>query len=183
MSSTDPLHLRLWASLRSQWLAGTLIIPLILLGLNVHTANEAAKEARIQSARIERINRFQDSGKTLDLALAAYFQSLAEAGLAEHKVKMPGAYELTPVRTAEKEVIETRESARQALVKHAGDVKALRGTIDEVEARHYMAALSEMTTTVDRTPDIKSTGANITVLSKLVVARDRLVDAAMKRVG
>jgi len=183
MSSTDRLWKRLWNSLRSQWLAGTLIVPLVLLGLNAYHANQAAKEARIQSARIERITHLQESGKTLDLAIAAYFQTLAVAGVAERGMKMPGDYDIVPVKVAEKAVIETRESARQALVSHAGDVQALRGTIDQSESSEYMAALSQMSMTIDQPPDSKATGVNITVLGKLVVARNKLVDAAMSKVS
>lgn len=169
--------------LKSQWLATALIFPMAILGVNAYVANEAAKDARVQSARIERIVRIQESGKTLDLALASYFQSVSEVGLAERNLRMPGTYENTPVATARATVVEAREEAREALVKHASDVQALRGTLDQAEAENYMAALAEMGTTVERDADIDRTGESITVLGKLVVARNDLVDDAMGHVG
>lgn len=183
MTTAQPGWKRLLKGLRSQWLATMLIFPMLGLGVNAYFANEAAKDARMQTARIDRIGRIQESGKALDLALAGYFQAVSEVGLAERGLRMPGTYEDIPIPTAQTSVVKARLAARDALVKHASDVQALRGTLDPAEAEIYMAALADMSGTVEREADIGRTGDNITVLGKLVMARNSLVDDAMSHVG
>lgn len=179
MSTTDPFWKRALRALKSQWLATALIIPMILLGINAHLTNEAAKEARLQSARVERVVRLQDSGKALDVALAGYFTSVSEAGLAERGIRVPGTYRTLPLEQAQTALVQSRITAREALVRHASDVQALRGTIDQAEAEKYMVALANMSAAVERDGDVLAAGQNITVLSNLVVARNSLVDEAM----
>lgn len=183
MSSPDPFWRRVLRGLRSQWLATTLLIPMGFLLVNNHLANEAAREARAHTAQVERVAKLQESGKALDLALAGYFESIAQVGLAERHMKMPGAYAQAEVPAAQKAVVEARVGAREALVRHAGDVQALRGALEPADAANYMRALANMRQTIDRDADITSTGQNITTLSRLVVARNELVDKAMAKAG
>lgn len=183
MSSNDPWWKRTLASLRSQWLASTLIIPLALLGVNAWTANQAAKEARIQAAQVERVAKLQESGKALDLALAGYFQSVADLSLSERGITAQGAYENMPIKTAQTNLVQARASVHAALVNHASDVQALRGAVKPDDAKLYMAALADMTRVVDASPSIHSTGSDITVLGKLVQTRNRLVDDATTNIG
>jgi len=187
MAAANPLWKRalagLWASLKSQWLAGALLIPIGFLIINAVIANQQAREARVQAVNVDRISKVQDSGKQLDIALAAYFQSIAELGLAERRLRMPGTYADTPVPQAQAAVIESRKDARKALADHASDVQRLRGSLDPTASERYMAALADINTAVEGDADIDRTGANITALSKLVVARNALVDQAMKKVG
>lgn len=173
----------LFASLKSQWLATVLVVPLAFFGLQTYVARQDAREARIQSINVDRISKIQDSGKALDLALAAYFQSISELGLAERHLRMPGTYADTPVPQAQAAVVEARNGARKALADHASDVQRLRGSLDPAASQRYMAALADINATVEGDADIDRTGANITALSKLVVARNALVDQAMKKVG
>lgn len=174
---------KLLAALRSQWLASTLFIPLAFLLYQNHVQRQATREDRIQSVNVDRIGKIQDSGKALDLALAAYFQSIADLGLAEHNLTMPGEFANRPVRQAQATVIERRDEARRALADHASDVQRLRGMLDAGATTRYMAALAAIEMTFEQPADINRTGVNITALSKLVVARNALVDGAMKRVG
>lgn len=177
----------LWASVKAQPLATGLFLPLlvavIVLGVQVKIARDDAREARIQSINVDRMSKIQDSGKALDLALAAYFQSISELGLAERHLRMPGAYGDTPVPQAQAAVVEARKEARKALADHASDVQRLRGSLDPTASQRYMAALADINSTVEGDANIDRTGANITALSKLVVARNALVDQAMKKVG
>jgi hypothetical protein len=173
---------RLWAALKSQWLATVLILPLGFLGLQTYIARQDAREARAQSVNVDRISHVQESGKALDLALAAYFQSVSELGLAERHLQMPGTYSAKPVPQAQADVLTARTEARRALAEHGADVQALRGTFDEVASTRYMAELANISATVERDADIAHTGSNITSLSKLVVARNALVDQAMQKV-
>lgn len=174
---------RLFASLRTQWLATGLIVPLAFFGLQTHVARQDAREARVQAINVDRIAKIQDSGKALDLALAAYFQSISELGLAERHLRMPGAFADTPPPQAQAALVEARKEARKALADHASDVQRLRGALDPTASERYMAALSSINATVEGDTNIDRTGANITALSKLVVARNALVDQAMKKVG
>ncbi len=183
MISTDPWWRRAIASLRSQWLATTLTIPLVLLGINSWTANQAAKEARIQAAQVERVAKLQESGKALDLALAGYFQSVADLSLSERKITSPGSYDRMPVKTAQTNLVQARASVHAALVNHASDVQALRGAVEQDDAALYMSALADMTEVVDTPPSIHRTGGDITVLGRLVQTRNRLVDDAIRNVS
>lgn len=183
MTAADPWWKRALRGLQSQWIASVLVIPMCFLIVTNHLSNEAAKEARIQSARVDQIVRLQESGKTLDLALAGYFESIAEFGLAERDIRVPGRYENVPLPEAQAAVVHARIGAREALVRHAGDVQALRGALDQREAQQYISALSQMSATIDREANIDETGENITVLSNLIVARNSLIDEAMDQVG
>ncbi|MFN3627997.1 MAG: hypothetical protein ACK4S3_08980 [Parvibaculum sp.] len=183
MSSSDPIWKRALGVFKSQWLASVLLIPLGFALFNSHLASEAAKEARAQSVGIERVSRIQESGKALDIALAGYFQSVAEVGMAERKLQMPGTYAPIPLEKAQADVVQARTVAREALVEHASDVQSLRGTLDQAKATEYISELAEMSDVVERPAEIQQTGANITALGKLVVARNSLVDEAMKKVS
>lgn len=183
MSSPDPFWKRIWRTVRSQWLATTLLIPMGFLLINNQLANEAAREARAHTAQVERVAKLQESGKALDLALAGYFESIAQLGMAERDMKMPGAYASVEIPGAQRAVVEARSEARKALVEHASDVQSLRGALEPTDAASYMNALAAMRQTIDRDADISSTGQNITTLSKLVVARNELVDKAMDKAG
>lgn len=187
MASANPWWKRklvwLGASLKSQWLATALLIPLAFFILQTYAARQDAREARVQAVNVDRITKIQDSGKALDLALASYFQSISDLGLAERHLRMPGAYKDLPVETAQASVIEHREAARKALAEHASDVQRLRGTLDDNASKQYMAALANVNATVESEANIGSTGQNITALSKLVVARNALVDKAMSKVS
>lgn len=174
---------KLWASLKTQWLATALIIPLVMLGVQTYVAQQSAKEARRQSINVDRINKVQDSGKALDVALASYFQAVTELGLAERKIKAPGAFQATSVPAAQVAVVDARKEARKALAVHGGDVQSLRGVLDPQATRQYVSALARVSNTVEDRGDIFSTGRNITALSKLVLARNALVDSAVKRVS
>ena len=171
------------ASLKSQWLASALLLPLAFFALQTHTARQDAKDARIQAVSVDRLSKIQDSGKALDLALASYFQSIADLGLAEQHVRSPGSFTVTPVPHAQEAVVEARDGARKALAKHAGDIQGLRGTLDSTASANYMAALAVINTTIEGDANIDQTGRNITSLSKLVVARNALIDRSMKAVG
>lgn len=171
------------ASLKSQWLATVLVVPLAFFGLQTYVARQDVKEARVQSINVDRLSKIQDSGKALDLALAAYFQSISELGLAERHLRMPGTYADTPVPQAQAAVVEARKEARKALADHASDVQRLRGSLDPAASKRYVAALANINAAVEGDANIDRTGANITALSKLVVARNALVDQAMKKVG
>lgn len=171
-------------TLKAQWLATALFAPLavaiIVLGLQVHFAREDAREARLHTINADRISKIQDSGKALDLALAAYFQSIAELGVAQQGLRMPGAHSVTPIPRARSRLVETRERARTALAEHASDIQRLRGSLDRDSATRYMSALADIQAVVEGTSDIQQTGGNITALSRLVVARNALVDDAMR---
>ena len=173
----------LWGALKSQWLASTLLIPLAFLLYSNHVQREATKQDRIQALSSDRINKIQDSGKALDLALAAYFQSIADLGLAEHNLRSPGTFEVMPVRQAQSKVVERRDEVRKALADHASDVQRLHGSLDAARSKRYMEALADIDTAVERPASIDQTGTNITALSELVVARNALVDQAMKKLN
>lgn len=179
MSAKNLIFKPLLGLLKNQWLASVLIIPLILLGINAYVSNEAAKESRLHSSRIERVVRLQDSGKVVDLALASYFSAVSELGLVERGIQVPGSYRAVPLDEAQKTLVDSRVAAREALVNHASDVQALRGVIEQEKAEQYMHALNEIRTAVDREADVLSIGGSITVLSNLVVARNGLVDEVM----
>lgn len=181
--ATKGILARLWAGLKSQWLATVLLIPIGFLVANAVIANQQAREARIQAVNVDRISKVQDSGKTLDLALASYFQSIAELGLAERNLQMPHGYEEIEVPEARMAVVEAREQARVALAEHGSDVQSLRATLGPHAVTNYMAALAAINDTVENNADINRTGENITALSDLVVARNAMVDEAMKVVG
>jgi len=187
MARVKPLWKRalaaLWASLRSQWLAGALLIPIAILAVSTYITHREAREARVQAVNVDRISKVRESGKALDLALATYFQAIAELGLAEKHLRMPGTYADTPVPRAQLAVVEARKGAQKALAEHAGDVQGLRGTLDQASASRYMAALAVISTRVESDANIDDTGRNITALSKLVVTRNALVDQAMSKVG
>lgn len=178
-------HKLLWlgASLKSQWLATALVIPLCFFILQTHTARQDAKEARVQSINVDRITKIQDSGKALDLALAGYFQSIADLGLAERQLRMPGDFKTKPVDVAQASVVQHRDEARNALAEHASDVQRLRGALEEDASTQYMAALATISTTVEGSADIENTGKYITVLSRLVVARNAMVDKAVNKIS
>ena len=174
---------KLWASLKTQWLATALLIPLGLLGAQTYIAHQDAKEARRLSINVDRIAKVQDSGKALDVALAAYYRSVTELGLAERNIKTPGTYKLTPVPAAQTAVVEARTEARKALAVHGSDVQSLHGVLDPTATTQYVAALARVSDTIEDDGDTKDTGRNITSLSRLIVARNLLVDSAIKRVS
>lgn len=173
----------LWSSLKSQWLAATLLIPLAILGLQTHIAHQDAKEARRASVSIDRISKVQESGKALDLALASYYQSIGQLGLAERNIRMPGAYADTPVSKAQNDVMVARSAVQTAMGAHAGDVQSLRGVFDPTAEARYFSALADVNSAIDNGGEIKGTGQNITVLAHLVKARNDLVDSAIKKVS
>ncbi|MHA6721517.1 hypothetical protein [Sphingomonas sp. RS2018] len=173
----------LWASLKSQWLAGALLIPIGFLIVNAIIANQQAREARVQAVNVDRISKVQESGKALDAALAGYFQAVAELGLAERHLRMPGTYKDIPVPQAQVAVVEARKEARKVLAQHAGDIQGLRGTFEQDAADRYMTALAQVSSTVEGEADINRTPDNIKVLGKLVYARNAMIDQAMKKVG
>jgi hypothetical protein len=174
---------RLLSTFKSQWLATVLLIPLAFLALQTYIARQDAREARVQSVNVDRISKVQESGKALDLALASYFQAVSELGLAEKHLRMPGTYANTPVDQAEVEVVTARTEARTALAKHGADVQAMRGTFDERTSSRYMGELAEVSEIIEKDADMETMGTNITALSDLVVARNALVDGAMKKIG
>lgn len=75
------------------------------------------------------------------------------------------------------------DSHKVFLAEHASDVQRLRGSLNEAASSQYMTALANIDTTVESDVDINRTGANITALSKLVVARNALVDSAMAKIS
>lgn len=190
MAAADPLWKRAWsklcASVKAQPLATGLFLPLlvavIILAFQVQIARNDAREARLQSINADRIAKIQDSGKALDLALAAYFQSISELGLAERHLRMPGTFSDIPIAQAQATVIGSRAEVRKALADHGSDVQRLRGSLDPAASTRYMDALARINATIEEQPDIERTGANITALSRLIVARNALVDQAMKKV-
>lgn len=173
----------LWVSLKSQWLAGALLIPVGFLIVTTYIATQQAREARVQSVNVDRISKVQESGKALDAALAGYFQSVAELGLAERHLRMAGTYTEIPVSKAQATVVEARTDARKALAQHAGDIQGLRGTFDQAAADRYMAALAAVSSTVEGEADINKTPTNVTVFGRLVSARNTMIDQAMHKVG
>jgi hypothetical protein len=171
------------ASVRSQWIATSLTFPIIILSITTCMANQQAKEARRQASRIESISEMQESGQVLDAALAGYFNAVAQLGLAEHEIAGPGEYSVVPVSKAREDVMSSRTKVADALIDHAGDIQSLRGTLNQVETNTYVSALADMRRTVDRPAEIEDTGKNIAVLGRLVVARNALVDEALKEAG
>jgi len=171
----------LWSSLKSQWVATALLIPIGFLAVNTYIAHQDARDARRANVSIERISKVQESGKALDLALASYYQSIAQLGLAERHIRMPGAYADTPIAKAQNDVSVARAAVQTAMGAHAGDVESLRGVLDPAAASRYVSALAEVNSVIDNGGEIKSTGANITVLARLVKARNELVDSALKK--
>lgn len=172
------LATKAFRALRSQWLATVLIVPLALLGLQAWMASNQARDARIQAERSVSIDDMQRSGKALDAALAVYLTALAELGVSEQGLPLPNQVTATPLRVAEAEVTASRRRLDEAIIQHASDVQALRGTIDNADTSSYMNALVEVRKLADEPPDIGRTGANITAFSNLIVERNSLVDQA-----
>lgn len=187
MAAANPWWKRASNALKSQWLAGALFIPLaiaiFILGLQVQVARQDAREARVQAINVDRIAKVQESGKALDAALAGYFQAVAELGLAERHLRMPGTYKDIPVPQAQVAVVEARKEARKVLAQHAGDIQGLRGTFDQDYADRYLTALAQVSSTVEGEANINRTPDSIKALGKLVVARNTMIDQAMKKVG
>ena len=69
------------------------------------------------------------------------------------------------------------------MARHGADVQALRGTFDAKASSRYMEELARVNDIIERDADILDTGKNITALSDLVVARNALVDGAVKKIG
>jgi len=174
---------RFWGVIKSQWLASALIIPLIILGFQTYIARQDAREARVQSVNVDRISKVQESGKALDLDLAAYFQSVSELGLAERRLRMPGAYAEKPIKLAQADVLKSRLEARAALAKHGADIQSMRGTFDTQTSTQYMSELANVSDLVERDADLNNTGKFVTALSRLVVKRNALIDKAMNKIG
>lgn len=168
---------------KSQWLATALLIPLGFLMFQTHIARQDAREARVQSVNVDRISKVQESGKVLDLALASYFNSVSELGLAQRHLRPPGTYADKPLAQAQADVVKARTEVRDALAKHGADMQAMRGTLDSNASSRYMVELASISDTIEKDADIANTGANISALSRLVVARNALLDRAMKKVG
>lgn len=169
----------LLASLKSQWLATVLIIPLGLFALQTQTARQDAREARAKAVAVDRLGKVQSSGKALDAALANYFQAIGELALAERKIEVPGSYAVASVDKAQSAVIGSRKEAEKALADHAGDIQSLHGSLDTVSEQRYMTSLASVSAVIESDADINQTGRNIKTLGQLVVARDALVDRAM----
>lgn len=166
------------SSLKSQWLATALILPLGFFALQTHTARQDAREARTKAIAVDRLGKFQSSGKALDSALALYLQSVGELALAERNIQAPGAYTITPVKAAQTAVLEARKEARKALADHAGDVQSLHGYLDNGREQQYMSSLADINNVVEADANINATGNNIKALGRLVMARNALVDQA-----
>jgi hypothetical protein len=173
----------LLSTFKSQWLAATLLFPLAFFVMQTYVAREDAKEARRASISVDRISKFQDSGKALDVALASYFQSIAELGLAEQKLEIPGRYKNITLAAAQSHVVEARIESRKALAIHASDVQSLRGVFKPDMSKQYLHALVNVEDVVDNGGDIKSTGKNITRLAALVKTRNEMVDGALGKLS
>lgn len=171
----------LWGVVRNQWLATTLIIPLAFMGVQIHVAHEDAKDARRQGILVDRVAKIQDSGKTLDVALAAYFQATAELGLAERHVTDPSTGEIANVADAKKAVSDARKGAEKAFADHSGDVDSNRGTLDPAAAANYVATLTDVSATIEGAPDVLKTKQYVTALARMVKARHDLVDRSLAR--
>lgn len=172
---------RVFDVLKAQWIATALVFPIIILSISTCVANEQARSARMQAARIEKISAMQESGQALDAALAGYFNALAQLGLSEQGLKVPSEYEVLPVPRARDQLITARSGVTNALVEHAGDLQALRGSLNLAETNSYMSELADIRAVVDKPAQIENTGANVSVLSSLVVARNTLVDEALEQ--
>lgn len=171
------------ATVKNEKVATALIIPILFLSFTTWWNYSEAQEARIKALQIDRITLVQDSGKELDLALASYYHSISDLGLAERGLKMPGDAKVVPVEKAKIAVVEARKEARTALVEHASDIQRLRGAFDVNASSQYMTSLAAINETIEHGASINKTGQNITTLSKLVVSRNELVDAAMDKVS
>jgi hypothetical protein len=166
------------ASMRAQPLATALLFPLALLVTQVYVQRQDVREARALSASDGRIAQIQVSGKLLDTSVAAYFEAIGELGLAERRIKSPGSFEVKPVATAQADVMTTREAARKALKEHAADIHSLHDKLPSKAVERYLEQLETISDLIDGDPTIETTGENITVLAKTVLARDALVNEA-----
>ena len=169
--------------MKDQWVASVLIVPVLFLAFTTWWNYSEARQARIDSLQIDRVTLVQDSGKELDLALATYFHSISDEGLAAKGMKMPGDASVKTVAETKLAVAQARQTARKALMEHSSDVQRLRGTFDESASKQYMASLAEVSDTIENGATINKTGQNISVLSKLVVKRNALVDGVMDKVS
>jgi len=152
---------KLWASLKSQWLASVLFFPLAFFVANAYLSDRSTRDGRVQAINVDRLTKFQESGKALDLKVAEYFDAVAAQG----------------------DTGKPKEVARAALRQHGADVQALRGVLEPDASRHYLSALANLSAAIEADSDISKTPSNITALGTLVVERNRLVDKAMQKVG
>lgn len=166
---------RLLPSLRSRQLAGLIYVPLALALVGVYGNYWLAEQSRVQAIHDARLAKVQDSGASLDLALASYFQAVADLGAAEARQQVPGTFDLISIGQARDALGKARIRVRAAIERHAADMQSSRASLDADTASVYESNLLAVQSLVDNPPSIRDIGEPITIFGRLVKSRNDML--------
>jgi hypothetical protein len=140
-------------------LTGALPVALIASIATCSFERQAAKEAAVQTYNLGRVAQFRDTGTELDRKVAA-FNDAAAAG---------------------ESLTGPREAVRGALADHAARTRTLQDAFGGPATKAYTSQLKRLQAAVEQTNDQRNSGEIITEMSRTIVLRDKLADAATKK--
>lgn len=143
-----------------KWFAvGGLLVGLIMAVVQWRIATHEAHVATIQTYNMGRIAAFRDSGAELDREVATFADAAAEG----------------------RALTEPKQAVRRALADHASKAIAMSDAFGQAPTNAYVSDLKALQTAVEATDNRLTPGPIITALSRVVVSRNRLADAATKK--
>lgn len=148
------------ASAVLKWVvSGGLLLALLMSVVQCTFEHRSARQAAIQTYNMSRVASFRDSGAELDKRVARFADAAAEG----------------------RNLIEARQAVRDALADHASRTMAMKDAFGAAGTDAYTTDLKSLQAAIEATTDRTTPGPIITALSRVVVARNRLGDAVMKK--
>jgi hypothetical protein len=143
-----------------KWLVGGgVVVGLILAVAQCSIEKRNAREASVQTYNMGRVAAFRDSGAELDKKVAAFNDAAAEG----------------------QSLSEARQNVREAMADHAAKTFAMQDAFGKTATDRYSDELKALQNAVEQTKDATNSGAIITALSHVVVARTKLADDVTKK--
>ncbi|WP_069065899.1 hypothetical protein [Sphingobium sp. RAC03] len=138
---------------------GGLLLWAVTASIQLYVARQDAREATVQTYNMGRVAAFRDSGADLDKKVAAFNDAAAEG----------------------QSLSEVRQNVREAMADHAAKTFAMQDAFGKTATNRYSDELKALQTAVEETTDATNSGAVITALSKVYVARTKLADDVTKK--
>ena len=138
---------------------GGLLLWAITASFQWYVARQDAREATVQTYNLSRVAAFRDSGAELDRKVAAFNDAAAEG----------------------QSLSEARQNVREAMADHAAKTFAMQDAFGKAATDRYSDDLKALQNAVEQTKDATNSGAIITALSHVVVARTKLADDVTKK--
>jgi hypothetical protein len=147
-------------SVASWVVSGGLLLALIMTMVQCTVERENTQRAAIQTHNMGRIAAFRDSGAELDKKVAAFNDAAAEG----------------------KDLDGPRDAVRAAFADHASRTNAMDDVFGAAETKSYLGAMKALQADVEAAKDGNQPGPIITNLSRVVVARNKLVKQATLKI-